>query len=229
VWDTGIGIDQTDMPHLFEPFVQADSSLARQHEGTGLGLSLVYRLTEMHGGSVAVESKVGEGSRFTVSLPWVPENEKHALYAGHRSGSSKSEPHPDTTMPSALPKILLADDNDANITTLSGYLEARGYQVVVARNGTEALSRAKEDEPELILMDIQMPTMDGLEATRRIRADAELKAIPIIALTALAMPHDRERCLDAGANEYLSKPVSLKKLVEMIEALLSMPQETIDS
>ena len=117
--------------------------------------------------------------------------------------------------------VLLAEDNEDNISTLSDYLLTRGYWVVVARNGAEAVERATEEQPDAILMDVQMPAMDGLEATRRIRADADLKAVPIIALTALAMPGDRERCLDAGADVYLSKPVSLRMLVETIEAQLS--------
>jgi CheY-like chemotaxis protein len=116
------------------------------------------------------------------------------------------------------PLILLAEDNESSIDMVLDYLLARGYRLVVARDGAEALERAREERPDLVLMDIQMPGMDGLEATRHMRADAELADIPIIALTALAMPGDRERCLEAGANDYLSKPVSLKRLVQAIEA-----------
>jgi len=115
------------------------------------------------------------------------------------------------------PIILLAEDDENNIRTLTRYLAAKEYQVVVARNGAEALSRAHTTSPALILMDIQMPGMDGLEAIRRIRATPTLAAIPIIALTALAMVGDRERCLAAGANDYLSKPVRLQELVRTIE------------
>jgi CheY-like chemotaxis protein len=121
--------------------------------------------------------------------------------------------------------ILLAEDNEANINTISTYLQAKGHQLILARDGAEAIRRAKEEQPDLILMDIQMPNMDGLEATRQIRADARLVDIPIIALTALAMPGDRERCLEAGANEYMSKPVSLKGLVELIERFLNKQNE----
>ena len=124
---------------------------------------------------------------------------------------------------SPAPVILLAEDEENNIRTLSTYLEAKGYQLVVARNGAEALSRAHDSKPALILMDIQMPGMDGLEAIRRIRADTALGQVPIIALTALAMSGDRERCLAAGADEYLTKPVSLKGLVATIEAHLQHP------
>jgi CheY-like chemotaxis protein len=114
------------------------------------------------------------------------------------------------------PQILLAEDSEANIATLSDYLAAKGYDVAVARNGSEAVARAQEKRPELILMDIQMPGMDGLEAARRIRARADLAHIPIIALTALAMPGDRERCLEAGASDYLTKPVNLRTLLAAI-------------
>jgi PAS domain S-box-containing protein len=227
VWDTGIGISKEDMGRLFQPFVQLDSSLSRQHTGTGLGLSLVYRLTEMHGGSVSVESEVGKGSRFTVSLPWQVA-EKVERSEESVEGKGKGAPRVTLPMPN-IPLLLLAEDNEGSINTLTDYLGAKGYRVVVGRDGAEAIERAREERPDLILMDIQMPGMDGLEATRRIRADADpstglrtsLAKVPIIALTALAMPGDRERCLAAGANDYLSKPVSLKKLVEVIEAQLA--------
>ncbi|MEH1916380.1 response regulator [Nostoc sp.] len=119
------------------------------------------------------------------------------------------------------PKILLAEDNEANITTLMSYLEAYNFQVMLARNGLEAVQMAKQHQPHLILMDIQMPQMDGLEATRQIRADTKTHSIPIIALTALVMPGDLERCVEAGANHYLAKPIKLKQLLEMIAQQLS--------
>jgi CheY-like chemotaxis protein len=117
-------------------------------------------------------------------------------------------------------RILLTDDNEDNINLFQDYLQATGYQVIVARNGREALERTQEEKPDLILMDIQMPEMDGLEATRHLRADATLAPIPIITVTALAMPGDRERCLAAGANDYLSKPIQLEKLLKTIQAHL---------
>jgi PAS domain S-box-containing protein len=220
VWDTGIGIAKADMPRLFQPFVQLDSRLARQYNGTGLGLALVYRMAEMHGGSVSVSSEPEVGSRFTVSLPW---HSAAAVRPDERAGAQQPcEPAPSAAgeRAPACSTILLVEDNEANITTVSDYLSAHGYQVLVARSGTEAIARACEAHPALVLMDIQMPGMDGLEATRRIRTQENLASIPIIALTALAMPGDRERCLDAGANDYLSKPVSLKGLATKIEAQL---------
>jgi CheY-like chemotaxis protein len=121
------------------------------------------------------------------------------------------------------PLVLLVDDNETNLAVLVDYLPTVGYDVVVARNGQEAVARAEELSPALIVMDIQMPVLDGLEATRRIRA-AGLRDTPIIALTALVMPGDRERCLAAGATEYLAKPISPRTLVAMITAALEMPQ-----
>jgi len=113
--------------------------------------------------------------------------------------------------------ILLVEDSEANVLAIGDYLEAKNFQVVVAHNGVEALARASEINPNIILMDIQMPGMDGLEATRHLRADCRFRSVPIIALSAHAMPGDRERCLLAGASDYLSKPVSLKQLVKTIE------------
>ena len=215
VWDTGIGISEEDSKRLFKPFVQIDSSLSRQHEGTGLGLSLVYRLTEMHGGSVTLESEVGQGSRFTVSLPWQKTEIKDEHNGQIQANKKKALPRMTSQ---AL--ILLAEDNETNIIMLQGLLKASNYRLIVARNGAEAIARAREERPDLILMDIQMPGMDGLEATRRLRADVDLATIPVVTLTALAMPGDRERCLQAGANEYLSKPVDLDRLIETIEVQL---------
>ncbi|NTW03140.1 MAG: response regulator [Oscillochloris sp.] len=117
------------------------------------------------------------------------------------------------------PKLLLAEDNAATIATFVDYLQAKGYDLVIARNGNEAVMRAQEAPLDAILMDIQMPGMDGLEAIRRMRAEAGLAQVPIIAVTALAMPGDRARCLEAGADEYLTKPVQLQRLVATIEAL----------
>lgn len=220
IWDTGIGIAQEDLNKLFQPFVQLDSRLSRAYSGTGLGLSLVYRLTEMHGGSIAVESEIGQGSRFTVSLPW------------QLSIDRKAELQPDIIAQNGFPEarihhrqskplILLAEDNEANIQMIFDYLTVTDHQVIVARNGVEATRQARETRPDIILMDIQLPEMDGLEAIRQLRTDPCLTSTPIIALTALAMPGDKERCLAAGATDYLSKPISLKQLINVISIQLN--------
>ncbi len=230
VWDTGIGIAQEDIARLFKPFVQVDSSLSRQQEGTGLGLALVSRLAELHGGSVAVESDdvPGRGSRFTVTLPW--QRPPKAVEAGRPAEAVpeatvvQHAPVVEDTPPrpgAEPPLVLLAEDNEATLFAMVDYLEDKGYRVVVARHGAEAIDRARQERPALILMDAQMPVMDGLEATRRIRADPELAGIPIIALTALAMRGDRERFLAAGATDHLTKPVSLNVLIQAIEAQLA--------
>ena len=218
VWDTGTGISEVDIQRLFQPFVQLDSSLARKHEGTGLGLALVYRLAELHGGSVRVESQVGQGSRFTVSIPW-----RSTAVLG-RITEDLPAPTGISGASTGLPRplLLLAEDNEANINLIQTILEREGYQVIVARNGLEAVELTKEKRPALILMDIQMPELDGLEAIRRIRADADTAQIPIIALTALAMVGDKERCLEAGANIYLSKPINRPRLLELIEESLKV-------
>ncbi len=221
VWDTGIGIAEEDMPALFKSFSQIDNSLARKYEGTGLGLALAYRLVALHNGSISVESKVGQGSRFTVSLPWPPEQRRWKPLEAEGDKQTEDVAEGTAVSPAAAPKILLADDNKIAVDTLSDYLQFKGYDVIIAYDGLEAVNQAREKKPDLIIMDIQMPGVDGLEAIRRIRADANLADIPIIALTALAMPGDKERCLAAGAIAYYSKPYSLRQLVAAIKTKLN--------
>jgi CheY-like chemotaxis protein len=188
-------------------------------------LALVQKLTDLHGGSVQVESGgvPGKGSRFTVSLPCLSSQVKSAEVRNHESQSAPSVVPPENVLVPpevhARGVILLAEDNMPNVLTIGEYLESYGYGIVVAHDGLEAIAKAEQVNPDVILMDIQMPAMDGLEATRRLRANPRFTSTPIIALTALAMPGDRERCLEAGATEYMSKPVSLKALRETIEAL----------
>lgn len=348
VHDTGIGIAPDAMQRLFQPFTQLDSRLSRQHEGTGLGLVLVRRLAQLHGGDVTVQSTPGSGSSFTISLPhrigtvapaappaaetlqshrrtnialvvedslstteqltrylqelqmrtvihpqgasvvelatginpdvilldllmpdqsgWevlrqlkadprtkaipvilvtIVDERRSGLDAGAAEYLVKpisrdllqaaiantiglpdepvqaAPPEESTLMVSSRTRLLLAEDNEVNLEVIRDYLQNKGYQVVVAHNGSEALEQTALHEPHLIIMDIQMPHMDGLEAIRQLRAAPRYAATPIIALTALAMPNDRERCLAAGASAYLSKPVSLRGLATTIEQLLT--------
>jgi len=220
VSDTGIGIAKEDFPKLFKPFRQLDGKLNRQYEGTGLGLSLVLSLTDMHGGSVSVSSTVGQGSCFTVTLPWLNDTDTNK--------DSQEKPDDDVKTGPCHTKnalILVVDDHEKTIEMLLDYLVANGYQVISARDGAEAVAQAQSDSPDLILMDIQMSGMDGLEAIQRIRADPKQASTPIIALTALVMPGDKERCLAAGANDYLSKPIGLKQLIQKIKTLLPCPTD----
>ena len=221
VWDSGIGISDEDLAHLFKPFVQLDSSLARESTGTGLGLVLVAQMARLHGGHVRVKSAPGEGSRFTIVLPWKPANQTGSLSLPQKD---KSANQPDT-ITGEKPTILIVEDTEAVVMLFKDFLESVGYQVAVARDGLDGIIQTGELHPDLILMDVMMPGLDGLEATRRIKSDPALADIPIIGLTALAMSSDRERCLAAGMNEYLSKPVKLDELQAIIQSYLSPNKE----
>lgn len=238
VTDTGVGIPQDAMENLFKPFVQLDSSLSRQYDGTGLGLALVSRMVKLHGGTITLTSDVGKGSCFTVTLPW------GKTYSTNNGLEVLSIPAPSTPIvtllttpkiatstvwppesisplhPVPAPLILLAEDNPVAMQAVTDFLRYKGYQVETATNGIQAITKAHSLQPALILMDMQMPDMDGLEATRQLRADSRLSNIPVIAFTALAMPSDQARCSAAGIDAYLSKPVSLYHLQSTIEQFL---------
>jgi signal transduction histidine kinase/CheY-like chemotaxis protein len=220
--DTGIGIAPENIQKLFQSFVQIDSALNRRFEGTGLGLALVKRIVELHGGSVGLTSELGVGSCFTIMLPCLPPSSPQTemvtdnLSVDH-SGLELSTTDKDVRQDFL---ILVVDDDDVNSMTVSSYLKAKGYRILLAKDGQEAIALTKAHKPDVILMDIQMPVMDGLEAIQQIRLDPSLMNIPIIALTALATESDREECLAAGANEYMTKPVKLKELVAAIKSFV---------
>ena len=218
VIDTGIGISAENIQKLFQPFIQIDSALNRQYTGTGLGLALVKRLVEIHGGNVELTSEVGVGSCFAINLPF--NIGSAAIDAQTENLSGQSQIGQSQTEELISPLILLAEDNEANIATFTSYLKAKGYRILSATDGQQAINFAKAHHPDLILMDIQMPVIDGMEAIKQIRLNPDLVDIPIIALTALAMTGDREKCLAVGANEYLSKPIKLKSLDQMIQTWL---------
>jgi signal transduction histidine kinase/DNA-binding response OmpR family regulator len=344
VWDKGIGIGKENLDRLFMPFSQLDASLSRQYSGTGLGLSLVRNMAELHGGSVKVESVLGQGSRFTIVLPWL-HSDTEVIDEGRRigSGSLKSalviEDNPidaerltryldqlgistihlpildkavekaAALKPSAIlldlnlpdgsgmdtleelkadertknipviivsvedlvgeakkrgalgyllkpfafedlqteleraavfalhsspvlifeekyktaPIVLMADDDELVLETVSNFLKSRGYAVVSAKSGIELLSIVLDLKPDIVIVDIQMPGMDGMETTRRLRAlgSPALAKVPIIAVTALVMAGDKEKCLEAGANEYVSKPFVLAELDNLIQDFLT--------
>ncbi len=208
VVDTGIGISAEDLHRMFEPFVQLEASLDRRYEGSGLGLALSRRLVEALDGRLEVQSRVDEGSRFTIVLP-------------RATAATAAAPMPETgaAAPAAVREVtvLVAEDNDVNRLIVREYLGVLGYEYVEATNGVEAVELARTAQPALVLMDIQMPTMDGLEATGILKGDAATADIPVIALTALAMDGDEERCLAAGCDGYLPKPIELPALAATLE------------
>ena len=218
VEDDGIGIPETHLRHVFEPFTQIDSRLSRQHEGTGLGLPIVQRIVDLHGGIVEVRSTVGKGSTFTVILPWEDMQRDVSM-------SIAATPVEPATQPSRIHRglIYVVDDNAMNRRLLRDFAQLEGYTVREFGGGLECLDALIVNEsPDAIVMDIQMPGMDGLETIRRIRsAEAADQHIPIIALTALVMPGDRELCLAAGADLYVTKPVEYREFIREIEILLS--------
>jgi PAS domain S-box-containing protein len=219
ITDTGIGISPENIQRLFKPFIQIDSALNRKYEGTGLGLALAKQIVELHGGTVGITSEIGIGSCFTVELP-INHFEPPPPQEPQSASNLEAYPELKQISTSTAPLILLAEDNEANVITVTSYLEAKAYRLIIATNGQEAIALAKSAQPDLILMDIQMPVMDGLEAIKQIRLDPQLANIPIIALTALAMAGDREKCMAAGADEYITKPIKLKALSQMIQSFM---------
>jgi signal transduction histidine kinase/CheY-like chemotaxis protein len=211
VRDTGIGLSQAQMARLFEPFVQADASTSRRFGGTGLGLAIARKLAELHGGSLGATSMDGNGSVFWFEVD---------------APAAKALPPPE---PESAPaktsklegRVLLVEDNLVNMEVASHTLRALGLEVETADNGAKAVAAYRQRRPDVILMDCQMPEMDGFEATREIRALEGKDKVPIIALTANAMVEDRERCLQAGMNDYLAKPFNRARLAEMMRRWLS--------
>jgi CheY-like chemotaxis protein/anti-sigma regulatory factor (Ser/Thr protein kinase) len=211
VEDDGIGIADDDQNQLFQPFVQIDSSLSRRYEGTGLGLVLVKQIVALHGGQVSVTSDLGQGSCFTVRIPCSSLSTEHFMPA-----STISFPPAFSRPSDSSALILLAEDNLDAQQLLQDYLQVNGFQVILAENGIAAFQMAQTHLPQLILMDVQMAGMDGLQAIQQLKANSNTAMIPIIVVTASAMQGDRERCIAAGANDYLSKPVQLQQLLVKI-------------
>jgi PAS domain S-box-containing protein len=222
VRDNGIGIKEEDLPRLFNPFVQLDSDLSRRNTGTGLGLSLVAQMAHMHGGSVGVESRPGVGSSFRFTLPLESAEDANIRTRVEAAGS----PGAQSATGQKKHTILVVEDTEEVVMVIRDFLEFEGFRVEVAKNGIDGIIQAKKFRPDLILMDVQMPDMDGFEATRRLRQDAGFEHTPIIALTALAMSGDRERCIAAGMDEYISKPVNLRSMVELIRNFLPADDKT---
>ena len=210
VRDTGIGMTPDQLERLFKPFMQADSSTTRKFGGTGLGLAISKQLAELLGGSVEVESVYENGSCFRVTLPFKIVSQPNVVAA------SPEQRH-DLAIPSKQMKIMLAEDNAINQKLIKTMLEKMGHSVVVAKNGIEAVNLHNALVHDVILMDMQMPEMDGEEATRVIRAMADTKSsVPIIALTADVMPEHRTRYLAAGIDDVIQKPIDWNKLATFL-------------
>ncbi|MBV1887235.1 MAG: response regulator [Parvibaculaceae bacterium] len=235
VSDTGIGIPQNKVPHLFSRFYQADSSISRTHGGTGLGLAICQEIVSQIGGTIDVESTEKKGSLFRVRWPYI----EHTDDAGNRpsalvqtiptqvSNEIKSEPVVEPKRdPEDRPRhVLLAEDNPINQKLMSAVIDRMGFSLTIANNGVEAIKFLREEKFDLILMDIQMPEMDGLLTTKVIRSsDDPWRDIPIIALTAHAMEGNREHYLQTGMDGYVSKPIDIPTLLQEIDrALINRP------
>jgi signal transduction histidine kinase/ActR/RegA family two-component response regulator len=218
VIDSGVGIAADRLKDIFSEFVQADRKRDEGLGGMGIGLALTQRLVQLHGGEIGVESELGRGSTFWFTLPFsadlLPPDDKqedveHSIIPQNRGSH-----------------ILVAEDNEGNLQMVLNVLAINDYLVIAARNGQEAVEFAQEHVPELILIDIRMPVMDGLEATRRIRAIPELANVPIVALTASISPDMREKIRAAGCDDYLAKPIQSKQLLEVLDKYLQRQEVT---
>jgi len=215
--DSGIGIEEEKLPLIFDKFTQADGSVSRRYGGTGLGLAITQRLVELHRGEIKVKSEPGKGSSFVVDFICLLSAHPRQAEASLADIDSAAE-----AMPAEAPsRILVVEDNQVNQKVVTTVLKKRGFEIELANNGEQALQILEDSMAfDLILMDIQMPVLDGLETTRRIRQDPRWRELPILAMTAHAMSGDRERCLDAGMNGYISKPVHPSHLLRVLSDYL---------
>ncbi len=210
--DTGVGIEPGEIDKIFSEYYQIAKSSESFHEGTGIGLALTKRLVELQGGKIGVESKPHAGSTFWFTLPKISLQERRL---------EKSIPDkPDEKLMPVGRRILLAEDSAIIRTMLSDMLSQHGHHITVAENGKEAVEQAKKIRPELIFMDIRMPVMDGLEATRLIRAIPEIADTPIIALTASTGTRSEERHVEADCSTHMAKPVIAEEMFAMLKRFL---------
>lgn len=209
VIDTGIGIDKEKQAHIFEKFTQVDGSAKRLYGGTGLGLAISKQLVELMGGKIGLISSVGKGSTFFFNLILAQANQP--------AETKNAESEPRKTMVTIGTRVLLVEDNKVNQKVAIAILRKAGCDVEAVDNGHDAVNQMRKRRYDLVLMDCQMPVMDGFEATAKIRTMREpLCNIPIIAITAHAMQDDRQKCLDSGMDDYISKPVSRQALIDLI-------------
>jgi two-component system, sensor histidine kinase len=224
VEDTGCGVPLDAQPRLFTAFTQADSATSRQYGGTGLGLAICKRLADLMGGSIGFDSTPGKGSTFWLEAPLRP--------AADAPLPAVAAPAPDVPAapaagPAGGPRILVAEDNEINQEVISGFLKLRGWRCDLAIDGAQALAAVQSRAYDLVLMDVHMPGMDGIEATRRIRAlSGPARGVPIVALTANAMRGDEQRCLEAGMNGYVPKPIERARLFAEIHKALDPDRPT---
>jgi len=211
VIDSGIGIDDAGLARLFQKFTQADSSVSRRFGGTGLGLAICKELVELMGGRLGAVSAPGAGSTFWLEIPLLP---------GEASGLTDNRGPQAAAIPRRSLRVLLAEDNDVNQRVATAILAKAGHRVEVVEDGAQAVAAAEAGGYDVVLMDMQMPGLDGVQATARIRAStSEARTVPILALTAHAMAGARDECLRAGMNDYVSKPFDPALLVARVEAL----------
>jgi signal transduction histidine kinase/DNA-binding NarL/FixJ family response regulator len=213
VTDTGIGMSEATQARLFQKFTQADSSISRRFGGTGLGLAITRELLGLMGGTISVTSQLGKGSRFLVTLPLLPPVGDASAGGPHADGQGGAGSRPLS--------VLVADDNRTNQRLVAALLQAAGHTADVVSNGREAVEAVLRTRYDVVLMDVQMPVMDGVQATRRIRAlPAPARDVPIVALTADAVTGAEDRYRGAGMDAYLSKPLSPDTLVATLDAIV---------
>lgn len=235
VSDSGVGIPADKQEIVFEAFHQVDGTTNRKYGGTGLGLSISRELSKLLGGYIDAESKEGQGSTFTLYLPvnlsLMPGQAADVAAAVPENDAVSEEPHIEESKPALVraagetnlngKKVLVIDDDMRNVYALIAAMEAKGIIASFAQTGREGLQRLKENpDIDLVITDIMMPEMDGYETIRQIRKIPAFYNLPIIALTAKAMKHDRDKCLEAGASDYISKPVNLDQLFSLIRVWL---------
>jgi PAS domain S-box-containing protein len=215
VSDTGIGISDEQLGNIFEPFIQGESTFTKRFQGAGLGLSIVRKLVGLMGGEMSIDSQEGAGTTFYITLPFgLPGQVQASDEPSHQAGDTHPEPRL---------RVLVVEDDETSAMVVMRSLEILGHTLKIARDGEEAIRKLAQDDFGLILMDVQLPVMNGVEATEAIRSSVSLGAkanIPIIAMTAYAMNGDKEKFLAAGMNDYIAKPLDMAELQKVMQRVV---------